>query len=265
MNPSVAFSATGTIQAHVVETAGTYAIEAAGAQAGASAERAGPKGARISGMFYLRAGERLKIVVGRMGAPAQPPQQSLAGSGGSSLVWSGSSDLPQPIKLMLSARGGRADPAAPHATAANDAAPGEPASTANAWNANLELDPLTTAALSTQWTRATHASHGGASRPPVRIDRCGYNAGAFPTSTADVQTGDGCVVIRSIAVGNAEGAATPSPKETPAVAAEPVPGAPPVLPTASPPAPAPSVLPGVSPRPRLFPRLPGRHSTEKPK
>lgn len=249
---TAAFSATGTIQTYLVETTGTYAIEASGAQAGGSAERAGSKGARLSGMFLLHSGERVKIVVGRRGAAANPPHLPLGGSGGSSLVWIGASDLPQPIKLMLSARGGRAGALA---SAAHEHEPGT-------WSGNAELDPLTTAALSTQWTRAAHSADSGDRRDPVRIDRCGYNAGAFPTNTPDAQAGDGCVTIRQLVVGGAEHTGS-TPVED-AVRAEPVaPGASALEQTRSP-APSPSVLPEVSPRPRLFARLLRRASTEKP-
>ena len=66
-NAAVVFSATGTIQTFDVTTAGTYVIEASGAQGG-GAPGPGVKGSRVSGMFYLKRGDSLKIVAGTRGA-----------------------------------------------------------------------------------------------------------------------------------------------------------------------------------------------------
>src|SRR5437868_3285807 len=103
-NNAVVFSATGTIQSYRVPINGTYVIEATGAQGGAG-DQPGRKGCRVRGMFTLKKGEVLKIVAGGHGTSAAPPLHLHGGRGGSSMVWIGSSDLPSPIKLMLSARG----------------------------------------------------------------------------------------------------------------------------------------------------------------
>ncbi len=176
----ILFSATGTIQTSLVETTGTYLIEAAGAEGGAG-DRPGEPGARVGGMFSLKRNDRLKLVAGRRGVSGSPPRP-VAGRGGDSLVWMGSTNLPQPVKLMLSARGGRGGSAAPEAAGLC---------------LNGEADQATADALATQWT-------GGTGQPSARAagatDRCGYNAGAFRTSHPQAQAGDGYVSIRPVVV-----------------------------------------------------------------
>ena len=202
---AVRFSATGTIQTYCVTTAGTYVIEAAGAQGGASAGP-GLEGARVSGMFHLKRGDLVKIVAGSQGTPAAPPHRHCGGGGGSSLVWMGSSDLPQPIKLMLSARGGKGGKAAKaddasEASASRGSDGHGPAADSDGFNANGgEIDQLTVDALATQWTSGTGSATAGAASGKGRVDRGGYNAGAFRTSTPGVQMGDGYVSITPVSV-----------------------------------------------------------------
>lgn len=260
MKPAtIVFSATGTIQIYRVEASGMYTIEAAGAQAGATVVDSGAKGARLSGMFSLKAGDLLKIVVGRRGTPASPPQQLLGGSGGSSLVWTGSSDLPQPIKLMLYARGGKAA----HAAAVDAGSSAE----LGGWTAHPEIDPLTTQALSTQWTRVAESRSDSTLADHVRIDRAGYNAGAFPSAKPDVQEGDGVVSIHPVMAEATGSDSAPvlsglpaiddSVANRPAAARQVVSSSTPAAAAASIPAktPSPTVLPQVTPRARLLDHL----------
>jgi hypothetical protein len=225
----VVFSATGTVQSYHVPNAGTYVIEATGAQGGAG-DTPGGKGSRVRGMFALKAGDVLKIVAGSQGTPAAPPHHLCGGAGGSSMVWTGSSNLPAPIKLMLSARGGRGG--GPSAANANAAA-GSPASEADGIHVNVgAVDPSTVDALLTQWTGGTGSTRPGGSGGAGRVDHGGYNAGSFRTSTPDVQVGDGHVSIAPVPVPGA-GAS----EKTPAPAGEPAGEAP-----------SQTVLPLVTPR-----------------
>ncbi len=189
------FSATGTIQSHLVATAGTYVIEAAGAEGGA-----GARGARVSGMFYLKRGDRLKIVAGRRGRAGSPPNP-VAGRGGDSLVWTGTADLPQPVKLMLSARGGQDE-----TTARVSAAPDDDGPPADGLKFSGEADQPTADALVTQWTSGTEANQPHPSAGKARADRCGYNAGAFRVSKPGFQAGDGYVSITPVIVTASPGA-----------------------------------------------------------
>jgi pyruvate/2-oxoglutarate dehydrogenase complex dihydrolipoamide acyltransferase (E2) component len=210
----VVFAVTGTVQTFAVPASGTFVVEAAGAQGGNGAAPGLP-GARVSGMFHLRHGEQLKIVVGRRGLSG-----AVGVRGGDSLVWTGA-DLPNPIKLLLSARGG-AGGSAPGADGAPDTGscePGDPA-----------IDRGTATALATQWTAGS--AHEGAAA--ARIDRCGYNAGSFRRSTPGAQLGNGTVTIKIVDL-----AAPAAPPAAPAAA----PAAPPE------PAPAPSAILPVTPRP----------------
>ena len=271
---TVRFSATGTIQSYFVTTAGTYVIEAAGAQGGAS-EGPGVKGARVSGMFFLKRDDLLKIVAGSQGTPATPPHHRAGGGGGSSLVWTGSSDLPEPIKLMLSARGGKGGAAAkaPDASEGDDHRPAAdlPGSIAR----GADIDQPTADALITQWTRATESAPSPTRSGLVQVDRGGYNAGAFRTSTPAVQAGDGYVSITSVAVSASSGPADQRPARATAPAASDAPAlapaSPPVEaggsgspPTGSPPAardgqaaeaPSQTKLPRVTPRLRSWENL----------
>lgn len=220
----VVFSATGTIQTYFVPAAGTYAIEAAGGQGGAGASP-GSKGSRVSGMFFLKRGDLLKIVVGSQGTPAALPHDPSGGGGGSSMVWTGPADLPAPIKLMLSARGGSGGGAVTNPNAGGVPASGggdhvpaadskEPIST------GAGLDHATFEALITQWSRATEAAPSITGNDWVQVDRGGYNAGAFRTSTPEVQLGDGYVSIKPVSVSTASGSTDQRPPGATAPAAD---------------------------------------------
>lgn len=227
----VVFAATGTVQTYTVPATGTFVVEAAGAQG----SDATALGARVRGMFYLRRGELLKIVVGRRGLAG-----AVGARGGDSLVWIGA-DLPQPIKLMLSARGGGGGtaPAGDRATDTSSFEPGDPA-----------IDGGTATVLATQWT----AGGGGTGTSAARIDRCGYNAGSFRQSTAGVQSGNGAVSIAWVDI-------AARPDASPPAAIPPAPAHPPAE------APSQSLLPKVTPRPSswasLLRRRPGSEADPK--
>ncbi len=215
----VVFSATGTVQSYHVPAAGTYVIEATGAQGGAG-DTPGRKGSRVRGMFSLKRGDVLKIVAGSQGTPAAPPLHLSGGAGGSSMVWTGSSDLPSPIKLMLSARGGRGG----GPLAAGGDAAGSPATDAHAIPlAAGAVDPSTVDALITQWTGGAGATKPGSAGGAGRVDHGGYNVGSFRSSTPDVQEGDGHVSIAPVPVPSVAGAKDPLPggETTSAPAGEP--------------------------------------------
>lgn len=197
-NPAI-FTPTGTIQTYTVEESGCYRIEAAGAQGG-DGGGAGGRGALIGGVFQLARGDRVKLVAGRRGARADA-HLPVAARGGDSLVWMGGADLPQPVKLLLSARGGSGGGPAAAATAGPDLG-------------GDENDPPSQDSLASQWTRGTKASTGA---EVGRTDRCGYNAGASPVSTPDHQAGDGYVSIVLVEAGAAAGG--DSPAESPPAAA----------------------------------------------
>ena len=204
---AVKFSATGTNQIYLVQTAGTYLIEAAGAQGG---DGAGPgvKGDRVSGMFYLKRGNLLKIVAGSQGLSSAPPHDLGGGGGGASLVWTGPTELPEPIKLMLFARGGRGGAAAKaqdigEATESDGSESHDPAADLGDGNSpGGEMDPLTAETLALQWTQGKGA---GPHRPAGPTEPGGYNAGAFRTSTPEFQAGDGYVSILPVSVPTSAG------------------------------------------------------------
>lgn len=239
----VVFSATGTVQSFTVPATGTYVLEAAGGEGGASAGP-GMRGARVSGMFHLQGGDRLKIVAGRQGAAATAPDQP-GSRGGSSLVWIGPIDLPNPIKLLLSARGGvGGGPAV--ATPVGDPAVAVDASELRAGVG--ELDSTTADSLATVWT-AGGVQAGGDAR---LADRCGYNAGAFRRNVPGVQSGHGYVSITPVTVPERPAAATPAgPTATPA----------PPAPDAAEKIPSPAALAPVTPRPRSWTAFFRRHSS----
>jgi hypothetical protein len=81
------FTYTGSIQVYDVETTGTYAISASGAQGGAGTYAAG-LGAVLSGDYVLNAGTQLEIVVGGQGSTLY---DSGSGGGGTFVYLSGSS------------------------------------------------------------------------------------------------------------------------------------------------------------------------------
>jgi hypothetical protein len=207
---AVRFAATGTNQIYLVKISGTYRIEAAGAEGGAGAGP-GVKGDRISGMFYLKRGNLLKIVAGSQGLSSAPPHDLGGGGGGASLVWTGSSELPQPIKLMLFARGGRGGPAAKARSIGQAAGPdgsksADPAAVSAEFNSlGGEMDPLTAETLALEWTRGTGSGPSGTAGGRGRAERGSYNAGAFRTSTPESQTGDGYVSITPVSVPTSSG------------------------------------------------------------
>ena len=202
---AVKFSATGTNQIYLVQISGTYLIEAAGAQGG---DGAGPgvKGDRVSGMFYLKRGNLLKIVAGSQGLPSAPPHDFGGGGGGASLVWIGSTELPQPIKLMLFARGGKGGAAARAQNTGGTAesggsdshdptpAPGEVDSL------GAEMEQLTAETLALEWTRGTGSVPPRTASDQARAEHGSYNAGAFKANTPEFQMGDGYVSISLVSV-----------------------------------------------------------------
>lgn len=226
------FSATGTIQTYVVPAGGTYRIEAAGAQGGASSEPGG-KGGIVSGMFFLRRGEKLCIVAGRQGTPTALSDLRVGHRGGSSLVWIGDTVLPNPIKLMLSARGG------PGGSTPPDSA-GIPPVHAADWReltlCNKEMDTPTADALVTQWTQTVHPGEQSP-KEAGRNDRAGYNAGAFRQSRPAAHEGNGYVSVTPVRVT----------EPTPVADATSVPVPPPTSPAGE--VPTVGALPAVTPRP----------------
>jgi hypothetical protein len=198
----IRFSATGTNQIYLVKVNGTYRIEAAGAQGG-SGVGPGVKGDRTSGMFYLKRGNLLKIVAGSQGLSSVPPHDVGGGGGGASLVWTGPTELPQPIKLMLFARGGRGGPTAKaqnvgEAAGADGNKNQDSAAESVEFNSlGGEMDPLTAETLALQWTQGKGS---GPTRTAGPTEHGGYNAGAFRTNTPEFQAGDGYVTITPVSV-----------------------------------------------------------------
>ncbi len=103
---STTFYAIGAIQQFRVPISGSYLIEAAGAQGGVDGSGIGGRGARVRGIFRLREGELIQIVVGRQGASGTSPHQPAAGGGGGSFVWRGVLSVPLPDFPLLAAGGG---------------------------------------------------------------------------------------------------------------------------------------------------------------
>jgi hypothetical protein len=101
-NTPIVFTATGSIQTHVVPVTGRYIIEAAGAQGGAGGGPGG-KGARLRGTFFLHARDLVQIVVGLQGTAGTTPLQS--GGGGGTFVWKGASDRLHPDEVGGSSSG----------------------------------------------------------------------------------------------------------------------------------------------------------------
>jgi hypothetical protein len=99
-NAAVVFSASGRIETYVVPVSGGYIIEASGAGEGSL------RGDRIKGMFYLRRGDILKILVGCREAEAGASERAGEINPGGSIVWRGAADLLLPAQLMLAASGG---------------------------------------------------------------------------------------------------------------------------------------------------------------
>ncbi len=125
--PPVSFGATGALQLYVVPESGRYAIEAAGAQGGGHPAARGGKGARLRGVFQLRAGDLLNVVVGQQGLPglnvvpldegewsfikthhanAAQTQSRGGGGGGGTFVWKNTLTGGRPDWPLLAAGGG---------------------------------------------------------------------------------------------------------------------------------------------------------------
>lgn len=107
----VLFPASGRIQSHVVPLTGNHVIVAAGAQGGAG-KTAGGLGAMVEGMFYLRQGEVLHVVVGLQGGagwtPGFAPDLTACGGGGGggTFIWKTTPQGTLPSWPILVAAGG---------------------------------------------------------------------------------------------------------------------------------------------------------------
>jgi hypothetical protein len=125
--PPVSFSATGALQLYLVPESGRYVIEAAGAQGGGNPAARGGKGARLRGVFQLRAGDLLNLVVGQQGLPglnlapvddddsalipsaradSVPALSRGGGGGGGTFVWKNTLTGGRPGWPLLAAGGG---------------------------------------------------------------------------------------------------------------------------------------------------------------
>lgn len=124
--PPVRFKATGVLQLYIVPETGSYQIAAAGAQGGGPDTAPGGKGAMVRGVFHLRAGEILHLVVGRQGTPgmnlpavdtdsefpvpAATNETATAlrggGGGGGTFVWRDTAQGYRPTRPLLAAGGG---------------------------------------------------------------------------------------------------------------------------------------------------------------
>jgi hypothetical protein len=125
--PPVFFTATGALQVYFVPESGRYVIEAAGAQGGGNPTARGGKGARLRGVFQLRTGDILNLVIGMQGQPGlnlllpddnpgefTPPEpfgetatlSRGGGGGGGTFVWRNSLAGGLPAWPMLAAGGG---------------------------------------------------------------------------------------------------------------------------------------------------------------
>ena len=103
------FPGTGAIQSYIVPVTGSYVIEASGAQGG-NGRGPGGKGARLRGIFDLKEGEVIQIVVGLEGKSGSSSPDPAGGGGGGSFVWKGVKPLPLPSMPMLAAGGGGGGP-----------------------------------------------------------------------------------------------------------------------------------------------------------
>lgn len=144
----VCFSATGTLQLYFVPETGRYVIEVAGAQGGGNPAAPGGRGARMRGVFQLRAGDVLNLVIGKQGLPGLnlPPPDDAApasvppetpdgipalsrggGGGGGTFVWKSTLTGGRPDWPLLVAGGGGGAGAEPggDAVVTPDAARGE--------------------------------------------------------------------------------------------------------------------------------------------
>jgi hypothetical protein len=105
------FVASSALRSYLIPVTGNYLITGAGAQGGDGGAPGG-KGAFVQGMFYLRQGDVLQIIVGRQGGPGRaatfrpehPPCGG--GGGGGTFVWKGTRDGTMPAWPLLVAGGG---------------------------------------------------------------------------------------------------------------------------------------------------------------
>jgi len=132
--PPVTFAATGSLQIYIVPESGRYLIEAAGAQGGGNPAASGGKGARLRGVFQLRAGDIINLVIGQQGLPGlnlplpedietlfAPPESSTGikatsrggGGGGGTFIWKNTVAGGWPDWPLLVAGGGGGSGAEP--------------------------------------------------------------------------------------------------------------------------------------------------------
>ncbi|WP_164976201.1 hypothetical protein [Oleiharenicola lentus] len=116
--PPVRFEATGHLQIYLVPETATYLLTAAGAEGGGHGVAVGGRGAMVRGLFHLRVGEVLHLVVGRQGQPGMsvPPLANGVscspaclrggGGGGGTFVWKGNPQGARPTWPLLAAGGG---------------------------------------------------------------------------------------------------------------------------------------------------------------
>jgi len=132
--PPVSFNATGVATFYFVPESGRYVIEVAGAQGGGNAAAQGGKGSRLRGVFNLRAGEVINLVIGQRGLPGLdlplgeetvtgsflqevssliPTLARGGGGGGGTFVWKNTLTGGRPDWPMLAAGGGGGASAGP--------------------------------------------------------------------------------------------------------------------------------------------------------
>jgi len=132
--PPVSFKATGVPTLYFVPESGRYDIEAAGAQGGGNSAVRGGRGARLRGVFQLRAGDVLNLIIGRQGLPGLdlpllgetvdeqflreatalvPALAQGGGGGGGTFVWKNTLTGGRPEWPMLAAGGGGGGGAGP--------------------------------------------------------------------------------------------------------------------------------------------------------
>ncbi|AOS45668.1 hypothetical protein Verru16b_02753 [Lacunisphaera limnophila] len=123
--PPVRFRACGHLQLYIVPESGLYLLEARGAQGGGEGLAGGGKGAFLRGVFHLKEGEIIHLVVGRPGLPGrnvpalggsadafdlgtgrEPEATRGGGGGGGTFIWSGTRTGTLPVWPLLVAGGG---------------------------------------------------------------------------------------------------------------------------------------------------------------
>lgn len=124
--PPVRFRASGHLQLYIVPETGSYLLEARGAQGGGEGLAIGGKGSFLRGVFHLKEGEVIHLVVGRQGltgrnVPSLVDETSASdfhnptkehdvtrggGGGGGTFIWSGTRTGTLPAWPLLAAGGG---------------------------------------------------------------------------------------------------------------------------------------------------------------